>query len=88
MHQLVALAIFLVLTIGKSSAAVTPMQQLAYVVGATISHVVIFLALQVVVYFGAKRVQPNEAYASFTATRLNYLTLALLVFVVAAQMKR
>ena len=88
MHQLVALAIFLVLTVGKSSAAVTPMQQLAYVVGAAISHVIIFLALQVVVYFGAKLAQPKETYASFTASRLNYLTLGLLIFIVAAQMKR
>ena len=89
MHQLFALAIFLVLAVGKPTGQfVTPQQKVAYLLGAVIARVAIFMALQFVVYFGAKLVMPKEKYASFTATRLNYLTLGILVFVIAAQMKR
>ena len=87
MHQLVSLAIFLILALGKSSAAITPQQQVAYLLGQALERVVIFMALQVVVYFGAKLAMPKEKYASFTATRLNYLTLGILIFIIAAQLK-
>ncbi len=87
MHQLVALALFLVFTLGRSPNAATPSEHLAYLLGTAATRVVIFMALHVVVYFGVKRLQPSEKFASFSTTRLNYLTLALLVFIIAAQLK-
>ena len=87
MHQLVAVAIFLVLTLGRSPDATTPIEHLGYLLGVAAVRVVIFMALHVVVYFGVKRLQPTETFASFSTTRLNYLTLALLVFIIAAQLK-
>ena len=88
MHQLIALAAFLLLTVGKTRQPNIPWHdQLAFVLGSAVGGVIIFLALHVVVYFAARRLRPNDKIAGFTTTRLNYLTLGLLVFVISAQLK-
>ena len=86
MHQFVALAVYLLLAVGKTRAPGTPWHdQLAYVAGSAIGHVALFLALHVLVFFGARAIRPQDVKGSFTGTRLNYLTLGLLVFFISAQ---
>ncbi len=88
MHQLIALTVFLILTIGKTrEPGVAWHDQLAFVVGSAVGGVIIFLAMHVVVFFAARRLRPHDGIAGFAATRLNYLTLALLVFIISAQLK-
>ncbi len=86
MHQLIALTAFLLLSVGKTrDPGISWHDQLAYVVGSVLGHAGIFLALQVLVFFGARAIRPNDVKGSFTGTRLNYLTLGLLVFIISAQ---
>jgi len=88
MHQLIALAAFLLLTVGKTRQPNVPWHdQLAYVLGSAVGAVAIFLALHVVVFFAARALRPADVKGSFTTTRLNYLTLGILVFFISAQMK-
>jgi len=49
--------------------------------------VAIFLAAHALVFFAARAIRPADVKSSFTGTRLNYLTLGLLVFVISTQIK-
>ena len=87
MNQLVALTAFLLLAAGKTREPGIPWHdQLAYVLGSAVGYVVIFMALHLVVYFGGRAVRPGDVKGSFTGTRLNYLTLGLLVFYISSQL--
>ncbi len=87
MHQLVALVAYLLLAVGTTREPGHPWhEQLAYALGSAVGHVVIFLVLHAIVFFGARAYRPKDIKVSFVGTRLNYLTLGLLVFFIAARM--
>ena len=87
MHQLVALLAYLLLAVGTTREPGHPWQdQLAFTLGSAVGHVVIFLVLHALVYYGIRAYRPKDVKGSFAGTRLNYLTLGLLVFFIAARM--
>ena len=88
MNQLIALAAFMILSVGKAhDPNLAWQEQLVFVLGSAFGAAAIFLAAQTVVFFGARALRPADVKGTFTGTRLNYLTLGLLVFVISAQMK-